>query len=97
MKGDFETLLRQREEDLESYHRLEIIAEQQKQTISQLEELTRRLTANFKAYRAEIDAAIAEMRGHVSSNDEAVTVKLEEMTKVTGQMRWVINVEKNAK
>lgn len=94
IKENFEGLMRDRQEDVDSCRKLEIIAEQQKQTIGQLEELTRRLNANFKAYRSEIDIAIAGMREHVSSNDSAVFAKLDEMTKVTGQMRWVMNVDK---
>jgi chromosome segregation ATPase len=94
MKENFETLLRDRQDDLDRSRKLEIIAEQQKQTIGQLEELTKRLNANFKAYRTEIDKAIADIREHASSNDSAVAMKLDEMTKVTGQMRWVMNVDK---
>ncbi len=94
MKENFEVLVRNRQEDLDSCRKLEIIAEQQKQTIGQLEDLTRKLNANFKAYRSEIDTAIAGMREHVSSNDSAVAAKLDEMTRVTGQMRYVVVVEK---
>jgi len=93
VKSSFETLIRQREEDYEKQKKLEIIAEQQRQTIAQLEELTRRLTANFKAYKSEIERAITELRRIASANDNAVTQKLEEMTEVTGQMRWLMNVE----
>jgi FtsZ-binding cell division protein ZapB len=94
MKENFEALLRDRQDDLDRSRKLEIIAEQQKQTISQLEELTKRLTANFKAYRMEIDKAIADIRRHASSNDSAISTKLDEMTDVTGQMRWVMNMDK---
>ena len=94
MKENFENLLRDRREDVDSCRKLQIVAEQQKQTISQLEELTKRLNVNFKAYRTEIDRAIADMREHASSNDSATAAKLDEMTKVTGQMRWVMNVDK---
>lgn len=93
IKSNFSVLLRRQDEDLEKQKKLEIIAEQQRQTIAQLEDLTKKLTLNFKAYRAEIDNAIAELRQTASSNDGAINKKLEEMTEVTGQMRWVLNVE----
>jgi len=93
IRAGFDTLLQRREDDLEKQKKLEIIAEQQRQTISQLEDLTRRLTTNFKAYRHEIDAAIADLRETANSNDQAVTRKLDEMTQVTGRMRWVMNIE----
>lgn len=93
IRRDFETLLGQRQEDLETQNKLEIVAEQQRQTIGQLEKLTKELRDNFMAYRMEIDTAIEGMRSHVTSNDSAVSKKLEEMQAVTGQMRWVVNVE----
>ncbi|KAK5056145.1 hypothetical protein LTR84_012698 [Exophiala bonariae] len=93
IKSNFSVLLRRQDDDLEKQKKLEIIAEQQRQTIAQLEDLTKKLTSNFKAYRAEIDTAIADLRRTASSNDSAITRKLEEMTQVTGQMRWVINVD----
>lgn len=90
---NLEHLLQQREEDSEKQKRLEIIAEQQKQTIEQLEELTKRLSANFKSYRNEIDSAVEDLRRSTGGHDRTVREKVEEMQKVTGQMRWVMNVE----
>lgn len=93
IRSSFETLLRHRQEDLEKQKKLEIVAEQQRETISQLEELTKKLNANFKAYRTEIDRAIGDLKGNASLNDEAVGFKLKEMDEVTGLMRWVMNVD----
>ena len=95
VKENIDRLLDGRQADLENYRKLEIVAEQQQQTINQLEELTRKLSANFKAYKNEIDKAIAGMREHVNSNDSAIAARLDEMTRVTGEMRWVMNVEEN--
>ena len=95
VKEKFNIHLQDRLADLESYRKLEIIAEQQKQTIGQLQELTRRLDANFKAYREEIDRAITGMREHVDARDAKMASKLEEMTTVTGQMRWVMKIERH--
>ena len=92
IKSGFDTLLWRQEEDLDKQKKLEIIAEQQRQTITQLEDLTRKLTTNFKAYRHEIDTAISELRHTADQNDLAVAQKLDEMTEVTGRMRWVMNV-----
>jgi len=94
IKRDYVALIEQREDDLEKHKKLEIIAEQQKQTISQLEELTQRLSTNFRAYRTEIDTAIADLRRGCDSKDTALADQLREMTAVTGEMRWVMNVEK---
>lgn len=93
IKAHLEELRRQRSEDLEKQKRMEIIAEQQKQTIEQLDELTRKLTANFRLYRSEIDSAIEGLRSIASENDRLVQEKVEEMKRVTGEMRWFVNVE----
>jgi DNA repair exonuclease SbcCD ATPase subunit len=93
IKSGLDSFLRRQQEDLEKQKKLEIIAEQQRQTISQLEDLTRRLTTNFKTYRNEIDNAISELRQTTSHNDDAVNRQLDEMAEVTGRMRWVMNVE----
>lgn len=93
IRSNFTTLLRRQDEDLDKQKKLDIIAEQQRQTISQLEELNKKLTANFRAYRVEIDEAVSELHKMASSNNDAMTRKLQEMTEVTGRMRWIMNVD----
>lgn len=97
LQDSFQALLRERTEDQGSYARLQVIAEQQNQTIAQLEELNSKTNANFKAYRSEVDEAIANLRRHVSANDGNVVAKLEEMTRVTDQMKWVMAVDCNVR
>lgn len=96
IRGSFNMLLQRQDGDLAKQKKLEIIAEQQRQTIAQLEDMTKRLTTNFKAYRHEIDTAITGLRETASNNDQAVNRKLDEMTQVTGRMRWVMNIESTA-
>jgi hypothetical protein len=45
----------------------------------------------------EIDKAIADLREHAKTNDSAIVAKLDEMTEVTGQMRWVMNLDKEGR
>ncbi len=93
IKLSLDELLRKREEDLEKQKRMEIIAEQRKKEVEQLEELTKRLQVNFNAYRTEIDSAVEGLRAAASENDRVVHDKVEEMRRVTGAMKWVMNVE----
>ena len=93
IRTGFEALMCQREEDLEKQKKLEIVAEQQRQTIGQLEDLTKKLNANFKAYKMEIDNAIEDLRSNAQGNDTALKQKLDEMTATTGRMRWVMQVD----
>lgn len=97
VQDSFQTLLNERAKDQASSDRLQLIAEQQTQTIAHLHELNNKTTANFLAYRSEIDGAIASLREHVGSNDVNVLAKLEEMTHVTGQMKWVMAVDRSVK
>ncbi|EXJ57080.1 hypothetical protein A1O7_07424 [Cladophialophora yegresii CBS 114405] len=92
VRSEVGRLLRQKEENVEKQKKLEIIAEQQQQTISHLEDLNRKLSTNFKAYRREIDSAVTDLRQNASRNEQAVDQKLDEMTEVTGRMRWVMNI-----
>jgi hypothetical protein len=94
IRGEISTLLRVKEDDLEKKKKLEIIAEQQRETIAHLEDVNRKLTTNFKTYRNVVDNSISELHQIASLNDQAVTQKLEEMTEVVGHMRWVMNVDK---
>jgi hypothetical protein len=93
IKDSFDALIRQRAEDLEKQRKLEIIAEQQRQTIAQLEELTKKLSTNFKSYRTEIDAAVTDLRSGAEGNNTAMERKLQEMTDTTHKMKWVMNVD----
>lgn len=93
IKATLTHLLRQQDEDVEKRRRLDIIAEQRKKEVEQLEELTKRLQMNFNAYRMEIDAAVEDLRSAAGQNDTVVHAKVEEMKKVTGQMKWLMNVE----
>ena len=93
IRGEIDMHLRQKDEDLENHRKLEIIAEQQRQTITHLEDLNRKLTTNFKSYRHVVDSSVSGMRQTANSNDEAMTRKLSELNEVIGQMRWVVNVE----
>ncbi|KAL9109097.1 MAG: hypothetical protein Q9227_006188 [Pyrenula ochraceoflavens] len=95
MRQSFQTLLRQREEDQESTKKLEVIAEQQRHTIAKLQENNRRLDTNFNSYKAEIDKAISSLRDMFGYNEEASATALDDAKKVIGQMRWVMNVQRD--
>lgn len=91
----FKTLVEERVEDQATHDRLDLIAEQQSRTIAHLQELNNKTSANFEAYRCEVDATIGSLREYVSSTDTLSQAKLEEMTRVTDQMRWVIAVNRH--
>jgi chromosome segregation ATPase len=95
LRDDFQTLLRQRIEDQGRCDRLQLIAEQQSQTIAQLQELNSKTNASFKAYRKEIDGTIAQLKDHAYASEAHAVAKVEEMTQVTGQMKWLMAVDRD--
>jgi chromosome segregation ATPase len=97
LQDSFQTLLRDRTQDHEGYERLQLIAEQQSQTITQLHEVNKKTNIIFSSYKAGIDAEIASLKQHVNSNDVNLHAKLDEMTEVTGRMKWLMAVERDVK
>ena len=93
IRSEVDSFLRQKDENVEKQKKLEVVAEQQRRTIAQLEDINRRLTTNFKAYRHVVDNSVAELHEAARFNEKSVHQKLDEMTQVIGQMRWVMNVE----
>ena len=95
LRGNLDRLLEERKADMEAQRRLEIVAEQQSQTIKQLEELNRRLTANNQAYRAEIDQALAGMLNRARERSDDLDEAVDGMHEARDKMKWVVNVKKN--
>ncbi|RMZ83529.1 hypothetical protein DV737_g1601, partial [Chaetothyriales sp. CBS 132003] len=93
VRDSFDELLRQRKEEREKHKKLEILAEYQRRTIAQLDDLNKRLNANFITYRDEMDSAVADMKRSAGDNDVAVKKKLAEMQETIGKMRWVVQVD----
>ncbi|KKY26478.1 hypothetical protein UCRPC4_g01497 [Phaeomoniella chlamydospora] len=95
LKNNLEGLIKDREVDKEAQRRLEIIAEQQSQTIKQLEELNRKLSATNQAYRAEIDNNLSGLLAHARQRSETIDNVVEDMHNARDKMRWVVNVQEN--
>ncbi|RMZ86854.1 hypothetical protein DV736_g5923, partial [Chaetothyriales sp. CBS 134916] len=89
VRDSFDELLRQRREEREKHKKLGILAESQRRAITQLDDLNKRLNANFMAYRDEMDSAVADMQRIAGDNDVAIKKKLAEMQETMGRMRWV--------
>lgn len=97
LKISFDKLLTDRKADYEAQKRLEIIAEQQSQTIKQLEESNRRLSTINQAYKSEIDTTLSVLRSEARQNGDTLSQAVEEMHEASDKMKWVVNVEKNVK
>ena len=95
LKINFNRLLQDRKADHEVQKRLEIIAEQQSQTIKQLEESGRRLSATNQTYKNEINTTLSVLRSEARLNGDTLSQAVEEMHEASDKMKWVINVEKN--
>jgi chromosome segregation ATPase len=95
MADTIQAMQRDRVEEQRRYRKLEVIGEQQKQNIERLEEVGSKSNSNFQAYRAMIDEVIAGWRQQLGATDDNVAARLEEMAAVTGQMRWVMAVDRD--
>lgn len=94
LQHDFRVLTESRVCDQERYERLEVVCEQQGQTISQLQEINNKIHNNFQNYRSEIDRLLAEMRSQATSDGARVGQTVKEMDEVRGEMRWVIGLDR---
>lgn len=97
LNDSFQALLKERIEDQCNYDRLQVIAEQQSQTIASLQELNRKRSAHFEDFRSEVVGVVTGLKEEVSENDTKVIAKLKEMTAVTGRMRWVMALNRDGK
>ncbi|RMZ79372.1 hypothetical protein DV738_g3367, partial [Chaetothyriales sp. CBS 135597] len=93
VKDQFGELMRQKAEDREKVKKLELLAEYQRETITQLDGLNKRMNANFVTYRNEMDSAVADMRRIAGENDVVIKQKLAEMQETIDKMRWVMQVD----
>jgi hypothetical protein len=95
LRDEFEQLLRQRFQDEKNYDRLRLIAEQQSQTIAQLQDLNSKTNTNFTAYRTEVDEVISQLKNNAQSSEVLTSSKVEEMTQVTSRMKWLMAVDRD--
>lgn len=97
LNDSFQALLKERTEEQDNYDRLQVIAEQQSQTIASLQELNRKRSAHFENFRSEVEEVVTGLKEEVSDNDIKVVAKLKEMAAVTGRMRWVMALDRDGK
>ncbi|RMD41600.1 hypothetical protein DV735_g3552, partial [Chaetothyriales sp. CBS 134920] len=93
VKDQVVEMWRQKKEDAEKFKKLELLAECQRETITQLDGLNKRLNANFVTYRDAMDSAVADMQKIAGENDVAMKQKLSEMQETIDKMRWVMQVD----
>ena len=93
LRKNFEELIHDRNEEQDKLRKLEIIIEQQRETIRTLEGYNKRIHANSQTYQREVDNAIRDVREHVIIQDEVVVAKLAEMQDTIDKMKWVMNVD----
>lgn len=92
---DFSGLLRERKDDEQKVGRLSIVVEQQKHIINQLQEDNRKTDKNYKEYCKHVDFLLANLRATFGANDQDISDTVEETRRVLGQMKWVMNVQRD--
>lgn len=95
LRRDFSKLLEDRRDDDQTLKCLNIIAEQQKHAINKLQEDNRKTDRKFQEYRYQVDTLFAELSAKCGANDQQIVAALEESQTVLGQMKWVMNVQRD--
>ena len=96
LRADFKTVRESAVENKSKLAHHEIIMEQIQQECDKTEKAKETLFRNFEEYKAEKEESIRELRERGERNEGAVDQALGDMNKVTGEMRYVVNIQRNA-
>ncbi len=97
LKADFKTLRDEMREDKSKLARLEIIVEQLRQEGEKIQKAKEKLFHDFEVYKIEKDDSIKELRERAERNDSANEQALQEMNTVLGEMKYVVNVQRDVR
>lgn len=97
LKVDIKKLNGTRAEDRMKLERLEVVIEQTRREGEKMGKAKEAVSKKFEDYKAETEEGIRGIRERAERNERASQGALEEMEKVVGEMRYVINLKKDVK
>ena len=95
LKADVKTINEKREEDLQKIAQLGVVVEQLRREGEKTRRVKEQMMREFEDYKSEEVAGIREIRERAERNESAHEVALEEMNRVMGEMKYVINVRRD--
>lgn len=97
LRADIRILTQRRVEDRTKLERLEVVMEQTRRESEKMSKAKQAVSDIFEDYKTETEEGIKDIRERAARNEEASHDALEEMEKVVGEMRYVINLKKDLK
>lgn len=95
LKADMKILQKEIEGDKTKLSKLEVILEQLTREGDKGRKAKEKLSSDFQAYKAEQEAGIQAIRQKADRNSTAHDRTLEQMQSVLGEMRYVVNIQKD--
>ena len=97
LKADIKVLNQRRVEDRKKLERLEVVMEQTRRESEKMSKAKQGMSKVLEGYKAETEEGIKGIRERAARNEEASHGALEEVEKVVGEMRHVINLKRDLK
>ena len=95
LRADLKELQIQVEDDRHKMTHVEVILEQISQEGERSTKAKEKIFSNFEAYKAEQEAGLQSIRHRAKTNDIAHDKTLEQLQNVLGDMRYVVNINRN--
>ena len=95
LKHDLDDLQTEIESDRSKLAQFEVILEQLAREGDKSHKTKEKLSSDFEAYKAEQEAGIQGMRERAEINNTTHDRTLEQMERVMGQMKYVVNIKKD--
>lgn len=95
LKADLKGLQKEIEGDKQKLAHLEVILEQLAQEGDKSKRTKEKLSSDFQAYKAEQEAGIQGIRQKAELNNTVHAQTLEQVERVLGQMKYVVNIKKD--
>ncbi len=90
-------MTQRRVEDRTKLERLVVVMEQTRRESEKMSQAKQAVSKIFQDYKAESEEGMKDIRERAARNEEASHGALEEMEKVVGEMRYIINLKKDLK
>lgn len=97
LKADIKVLTQRRLEDRTKLERLEVVMEQTRRESEKMSKAKHGMSKILEDYKAETEEGIKGIRERAARNEEASQSTLEEVDKVVGEMKYVINLTRDLK
>ncbi|KAI9819581.1 MAG: hypothetical protein M1827_007031 [Pycnora praestabilis] len=94
---DLEKLEEDRREDLMQLERLELVCEQLRHEGERCQKTKDAVSQMFEEYRAEAESGTREIRERAEKNERANEEALQEMERVIGEMKYVMNIRNDTR